>query len=49
MSSQLNFKKVRRVTGGSKPSSDQKILPVAVTKGAGVWRGQTLSESAYTV
>jgi hypothetical protein len=49
MSSQLNFKKVRRVTGGDEPSSDQKILPVAVTKGAGVWRGQTLSESAYTV
>jgi hypothetical protein len=46
MSSQLKLEKVRRVTGGSKPSSDQKILPVAVTKGAGVWRGQALSESA---
>jgi hypothetical protein len=36
MSSQLNLEKMRRETGRDEPSSDQKILPVTGSTGAGV-------------
>jgi hypothetical protein len=49
ISSQLNLEKVRRETGGNEPSSDQKILAVAGSKVAGVWRGRRLRRSAYAV
>jgi hypothetical protein len=49
ISSQWNLEKVRRETGGNEPSSDQKILAVAGSKVAGVWRGRSLRRSAYAV
>jgi hypothetical protein len=49
MSSQLNFEKVRRETGGDEPSSGQKIMPLSGTKVAGVWRVWGFSGSACAV
>jgi hypothetical protein len=49
MSSQLNFEKVRRETGGDEPLSYQKNLSVNGTKMAGLWRGRCISWSAYAV